>query len=195
MVGRVFGRLTVVSRHSSGPTRWTCKCECGAVTHPRQESLRSGHTTSCGCSRGLTTHGMTGHELYRTWARMKSRCLCPTDGDFHRYGARGISVCARWVESFASFVTDMGPRPSTRHSLDRIDNSGNYEPSNCRWATATEQSRNRRSTRLISYAGKTLSVTEWEEQMGLPIRTISNRINKHGWGHERAIVTPLRKNA
>lgn len=194
MIGEVFGRLTVVSLYAISPKRWTCQCACGATTNPRQESLRSGHTLSCGCLRrdAAFTHRLTGHELYKTWANMKARCGCPTDGDYHRYGARGIRVCDRWSDSFPDFLEDMGPRPSISHSIDRIDNSKGYSPENCRWATTKEQARNRRSTRLLSHDGQAMSVAGWEEKMGLRYGTISNRINKHGWTPARAITTPMK---
>jgi hypothetical protein len=190
MVGQRFGRLTVVSLFARAPTRWTCRCECGVTTHPRQESLRSGHTKSCGCARGLTTHGMTEHELYRTWAHIKERCFCPTSVDFPRYGGRGISMCSRWRGSIVAFVDDMGARPSPKHSIDRIDNDGDYEPGNCRWSTATEQARNRRSSHMLSHNGRTMTITEWELEMGLPRRVICGRINRQGWTPAQAITTP-----
>lgn len=123
---------------------------------------------------------------YRAWANMKHRCCNPAANGFSNYGGRGITVCERWVESFEAFLADMGPRPSPKYSLDRIDNAGNYEPQNCRWATATEQSRNRRGTANIPFDGRLVTVTELSEITGTPEHLLRNRLRR-GWPLERAI--------
>lgn len=167
LLGETFGRLTVVEPHGDiaradgrSCTTWLCQCECGVALVVKTESLRSGNTKSCGCLRAdaASVNGRRnrrhGHRLgpgnavptspeYRSWSSMVTRCENPRFKDFRHYGGRGISICARWRESFQTFLADMGPRPRGR-SLDRIDVDGNYEPGNCRWATAKQQRQNQR---------------------------------------------------
>lgn len=160
LTGQPFGRLTVTSRGPNGKhgeVRWHCRCTCGNETLVYAGNLRSGDTRSCGClSRELlvtrsTTHGAArvGAETpeYHAWHAMFQRCTNPHHASWEDYGGRGVTVCERW-QSFENFIADMGPRPSPKHSLDRTNNDGNYEPSNCRWATWNEQARNRRSADL-----------------------------------------------
>lgn len=126
---------------------------------------------------------------YNAWASMKSRCGNPHDPGYARYGGRGIGVCERWRASFASFLADMGPRPSPRHSLERRDNNGPYCPENCLWATAVEQARNRRNTRFLTV---TLPVAAWAERTGLRYKTFWRRLDL-GMTPETAVTRPLRK--
>jgi hypothetical protein len=125
---------------------------------------------------------------YRVWSSMKSRCLNPRDTRFDRYGGRGISVCARWL-SFDCFLADMGPRPSMSHSIERVDIDGNYEPSNCKWATPVEQARNTRRTARWTFRGETRSAKEWSEILGIPYQTLMTRVHVCGWTVERALAT------
>jgi hypothetical protein len=127
---------------------------------------------------------------YRVWAGMKVRCVNPNGQDWLLYGGRGIRVCERWSGSFAAFFEDMGPRPTSRHSIDRIDSDGHYEPANCRWATAKEQANNWKTrNRRITYNGETLTVPQWAERLGLTRESLRDRLDS-GWSIERAVTTP-----
>lgn len=125
----------------------------------------------------------------QTWASMRARCTNPKKSDYQYYGGRGITVCDRW-QSFENFLADMGEKPPGT-SLDRIDNSGNYEPSNCRWATRAEQMRNTRQTRMLTLNGKTQCVVDWERELGFKPVTITMRLRR-GWSVEKALTMPLR---
>jgi hypothetical protein len=130
------------------------------------------------------------HPLYATWCGMIQRCEYAKAAGYARYGGRGIRVCDRWRHDFAAFLADMGPRPTPRHTVDRVDNDGNYEPGNCRWATRTEQ-RNNIPGRLVwlTLNGETHTVTEWARLRGIDSFTLFRRVYR-GWTPERALVTP-----
>jgi len=138
--------------------------------------------------------GIRNHPLYDLWRAMVDRCHNPRAHGFKNYGGRGIVVCSRWRESFDDFVSDVGERPSRKHSLDRKDNDGNYEPGNVRWATRSEQARNTRFNRLLTAFGKTQTAEEWAIETGLPKSTLFNRIRR-GWPDEKVIGTPRQAKA
>lgn len=201
--GKKFGRLTIIDFAEIRYRRafWLCECVCGNVKIVDGIRLRSGKTRSCGClrremsaERGRrlnTIHGGSYTSEYRIWISMRSRCLDETHTSYHNYGGRGIKVCDRWRESFVSFLEDMGPRPSLQHSIDRIDNDGDYTPKNCRWATMKEQRRNSRQNRFIIAFGERRTLIEWSECYGIGPRTISRRL-EFGWPTEDAIARPVR---
>jgi hypothetical protein len=154
LTGQRFGRLFVVEFHGRRNRRsiWLCRCDCGALRHVEGLNLKAGNSRSCGClkteqSKNAARHGhcRTNRRTdeYKAWAQMLARVRATTGRRFLDYAGRGIGVCERWL-SFENFLADMGYRPSPKHSLDRINNDGDYEPSNCRWATASQQVANRR---------------------------------------------------
>ena len=131
---------------------------------------------------------------YRTWRAMKARCHNTIDPKCANYGGRGIRVCERWANSFEAFLEDMGRKPSPRHSIDRVDNDGNYEPSNCRWATPKEQANNqrlKRSARMVEWNGKTQTMSDWARELGISVTLIHYRLEK-GWSPAEAL-RPARK--
>lgn len=154
--GKRFGRLLVLNQTDSigGATAYECRCDCGTTKKVRGVSLRKGDTTSCGCARAERMaahqyrHGYYKTRTYNSWRAMLARCNDPKHRQYKDYGGRGIVVCPQWTE-FECFLADMGERPPGR-SIDRVDGDGNYEPGNCRWATRTEQNRNRRTTKRNS---------------------------------------------
>lgn len=136
-------------------------------------------------------HGMTGTKTFRSWGCMKQRCLNPKSPDYARFGGRGITICKAWIDSFEKFFADMGERP-TGKTLDRIDVNGNYTPANCRWSTISEQSRNRRNTRYVSYRGKRHSMYDLAEKHGIKPAMLISRLGS-GWSVEKALTSPVRK--
>lgn len=200
LVGQKFGRLKVVSHHSFNSawctTMWNCLCECGNTTVASSKHLRRGAKSSCGClkkellSQKRAKHKMTNSEEYKIWQGMKRRCYKPNYKGYSLYGGRGIIICERWLNSFENFFKDMGQRPTKIHSIDRYPNKdGNYEPTNCRWATPTEQARNIRSNVLITIDGETKCATEWSEKSNIPAELIMSRKRK-GWSDRNSVFLP-----
>lgn len=206
LTGQTFNRLTAVKRLGSknGQVLWECLCDCGNKSVVAGPQLANGSTKSCGCLRvevstGLCKalsfrHGMTDTATHKSWDSMKLRCINPAHNSYRNYGGRGISICDRWlgIHGFENFHADMGDRPRGM-TLDRIDVDGNYEPSNCRWATLKEQHRNTRTNRLITFNGETKTVTEFAEIHSINVGTLRSRL-QNGWDVETAITAPVRKN-
>lgn len=201
ITGQKFNSLTAVRwlRNTRYGAEWLCLCDCGTEREVRASNLRSGAVKSCGCKmrsrlRELrTTHGMSRTPEWNSWEAMLKRCRESAHKHFHRYGGRGISVCDRWL-SFENFYADMGPRPSPQHSIDRIDNDGNYEPANCRWATAVDQQNNRSTNIVLSLNGRSQSVALWARELGIPENTLRARV-RHGWADEDVLLRPVTKRA
>ncbi len=199
LIGQRFGRLVITApgpKRESGEARWCCRCDCGQERLVGGTSLRKGHTVSCGCfgrervSIAKTTHGQTRGKrspLYRLWMQMRVRCKRPG------YLILGVRICARW-DSFELFAADMvklGPKPSPHHSLDRKNNNGHYEPSNVRWATPSEQHRNKRNNRLLTFHDQTMCLAAWAERTKIPYSTLQMRLNV-GWSIAKALSQPLK---
>ncbi|MEX0779226.1 MAG: hypothetical protein WD037_05805 [Balneolales bacterium] len=158
LTGKRFGEWIVVNKgmcNKYGNIYWNVKCDCGTERSVQSHALRSGNSKSCGCSGRksqadkIKKHGRTKTTEYNIWNGMIRRCTNPKNKDYNRYGGRGIKVCTRWRNSFELFYSDMGDRPSLNHSIDRIDNNGNYELSNCKWSTWEEQNKNKRLPKKI----------------------------------------------
>lgn len=201
IAGQRFGWLVAVEvvRGANNCRMWHCLCDCGGSTRARSCDLKQLRVRSCGCYQRcvarqmFTTHGMAvggrrSPEL-ETWQHMLSRCYGSGDKRYKNYGGRGIRVCERWRVNCATFLADMGRRPTPQHSLDRIDNDGDYTPENCRWATRVEQRRNRRDNRRLVVNGETKTMSEWCAMFEVPIDRIRARL-KLGWPPRVALTAP-----
>ena len=192
-IGSRFDRWTVLEAASQRRTKavmWLCRCDCGTTREVSGSALRGGHSTSCGRCRpkaGPVKHGMTGTPLYRKWLSMIGRCTLPSQAGYSRYGGRGIEVCARWRE-FENFAADMSDSFVPGLTLDRIDSDGNYEPGNCRWVTQKQQMLNTSRNRVLTWSGKSQTVAEWAEELGLNRTTLNVRLHR-GWSVARALST------
>ena len=195
-----FGRLTVrgISRRyrdkgGCSVCMWHCICDCGGEIETRTNALWAGRTKSCGCFRTEVARAPKKHgrgkstdPTYRVWQKIKERCH---GTGHHRYSERGIKMCDLWRNDFAAFLADMGERPNQKHSIERIDNDGDYEPGNCRWATQREQMANVSYNRNITVGGETLHLTEWARRLGTSASAVFYRLQR-GWTEEEAVTTP-----
>lgn len=173
---------------------WFCKCDCGNNNIISANKLTSGKTKSCGCLKKETAkppvivkHGMSYSRLYQVWKDMKGRCCDLNNKRYANYGGRGIKVCDEWLtfENFCKWALSDGY--SDDLTIDRINNDGNYEPSNCRWATKKIQANNRRTNHLLTYKGETHTLKEWAEITGINYSTLVARINRLGWSIEKIL--------
>ena len=186
LAGQRFGRLLAlerVKRPGKPDWFWICECVCGRRVTRRGSALRRGDAVSCGCARAITntTHGLTrvGNIVpeYKAWRAMLRRCHNQHHRQYADYGGRGIRVCERWHE-FHNFVADMGPRPSAKHSIDRIDNDRGYEPGNCRWATSAQQMRNQRYNRWLIVRGQRMILADAATLLGVCPATVLRRARR-----------------
>ena len=204
-IGERFGKLIVIAptEKTKAGHRFICLCDCGGEKVCFASRLRAGMTKSCGClARGINSRGnpnltrKTHGERrgpngkptpeYVAWMHLIDRCNNPRNRAYANYGGRGIRVWPAWVESYEAFLADMGRKPTSAHSLDRIDVNGGYEPTNCHWATRTQQSQNARSNRVVSLRGRTICLSEACRQVGLPYDTVRARLER-GWSDARAL--------
>lgn len=202
LTGMDFGRLKVngyLGRIGANNC-WECLCACGDKCTVSGGNLKSGHTQSCGClhkeitSKTHKKHGKTKTPEYQIWAGMKDRCLSKKNISYPRYGGRGITVCNKWMKSFENFIADMGTRPSPDYSIDRINNNGNYEPSNCRWADQKTQANNTSRTIQLNIAGVTKPLTTWAEDCKLHRSVIISRLASGDSGEDLIRQSGLRTN-
>lgn len=197
LTGQTFNRWYVEKqldeRLRNGSIFYQCKCSCGNQSSVESSALRKGRSKSCGCLQleWATKHSMWNCPEYKTWVSMHQRCNNPNHTSYKDYGARGIKICDRWRNSFQHFYDDMGKRPSPNHTIDREDVNGNYELSNCRWATKKEQGRNKTNSRFFTYKGIKRCASEWCELYGMANSTFHNRIIK-GWSIEKTLETKIR---
>lgn len=202
--GEKFHYLTVLglARTASGRAGRLCRCVCGREIVTTSTRLRSGESKSCGCrsNEWRTKHGHSSVNgtrvptpMYRVWRAMIDRCTQKSYRGYHRYGGRGIKVCDRWSgdDGYKNFLADMGERPSGT-SIDRVNNDGNYEPSNCRWATAAEQSMNRSSNTLLEYDGRVQPLAAWAREFRIQSGTLIARL-RNGWPLEVALNRPVQQ--
>lgn len=196
LVGTTAGQWTILSLAPGAKKRFAVRCACGAESVVDAHSVYSGRSSRClACASAVrgpqhshgATRGRTMSPEYQSWRGMLERCSNPNHASFARYGGRGITVCQRWRESFEAFLSDMGPRPTRQHSIERKKNFLGYEPGNCVWATRLEQSLNKETTRRITVGNETLTLIEWARRSGLSPSTIHWRL-AHGWDPERAVA-------
>lgn len=199
--GDTFGKWTVITYEGiqNKRHRWICKCECGTRSSIEAYQLLAGRSTKCkDCHKRQIKHRIHGHTKkdgscsseYSSWASMIQRCNNPNKPSYARYGGRGIKVCERW-HTFAFFLEDMGLKSAPGMTIERRDNDGHYEPTNCYWADFYHQSRNRSSNRSITANGRTMLICEWAKQLGGSPGVIGWRLRK-GWTEEQAVTTPIR---
>lgn len=188
LTGMQFGRLTVLERRGSKDRQrmWLCRCSCGNERAMSTTRLLTKNRKSCGCiaadkARNRTKHGCArAGKLtpeFRTWVAMRERCTSQSHSAYPQYGGAGVRVCERWSE-FQNFLSDMGPKPSPKHSIDRIDNTKGYSPENCRWATRIQQNNNTQRNRMVTFQGVTKTMAEWARELGVNYYALRGRLNR-----------------
>ena len=203
LAGKKYGRLMVLEydgQNHRGKSMWKCLCDCGGTIIVTGAHLTSGHTQSCGCYGAeilkdrVTTHGMTKTRLYNIWQGMLKRCYYKGATSYRHYGDKGIVVCEKWhdFETFRDWAITHGY--SDDLTIDRIDNSGDYSPENCRWVDINTQLRNTSRNHFIEFNGETHCMKDWASILGINYRTLQQRVNVYGWSVERAFTTPIGNN-
>lgn len=196
LTNKKIGRWKVLkegTRDKNNHLRWLCKCECGVIKEVAGSSLRQGKSNSCGClksnlqSERNFKHGESDTRLYKIWGGIKSRVLNENDTSFEYYGGRGITICDEWIEFIPFRDWSLTNGYNDELSIDRIDVDGNYEPSNCRWISMEKQMSNMTTNNLITYNGKTKTLTEWSHSLGIKRSTLSHRINHQGMSIQEVI--------
>lgn len=195
LTGQRFGKLlaTSLNHYKNGFYYWECKCDCGKTKVIRTDSLVKGSTRSCGClasetaTKLFTKHNQAGTRLYMIWNSMKQRCENEKDTGYKNYGGRGISVCKEWEEFSPFFEWAIAHGYEDKLTIDRKDNDGNYNPTNCRWISVRDQNRNKRNNHLITYKNKTMCIRDWENELGFSRNLIQGRLNR-GWSIEKALT-------
>lgn len=210
LVGQRFGRRIVISfagwkHYPSGPRRqyWNCMCDCGTPCVVEHRVLLLNIAQSCGCLNreallaALTKHGYAlssgEHPLYHLWCAIRGRCYRKTCPAYKDYGARGIYMCERWRTSAANFIADMLPTWKPGLTIERRDNDGPYSPENCYWATRIEQANNKRTSRHITFEGRTQTVAQWAREKGIRMKILWARLFKQKWSVEKALTAPITK--
>ena len=195
LAGMHFGKLTVISRaeNKNGRVHWNCICDCGTACVVMSKHLISGHTQSCGClsliklAERACTHQMTNTKIYQTWCGIKTRCLNPNCKQYRNYGGRGITIFSEWINDFTAFYNYVSKLPNygeKGYTLDRIDNNGNYEPNNLRWADPNAQSRNKRNNIWVEYKGQKMILKDVAKLCGVSYNTLYKHY-KRGWSLEK----------
>lgn len=203
--GMRYGRLLVLGegeRNKQNIRRWSCRCDCGKIKNLKTFDLINGNVVSCGCySREKFTLMTTRHggasggkrtSEYQAWINAKKRCYYPKNKEFKNYGGRGIKMSSDWLNDYSKFISDMGQKPTSKHSLERIDVDGDYFKENCRWATMSEQNLNKRTNRIVSFDAKSQHLCLWAKEMKIKKSTLGSRI-KAGWSYEKILSQPVRK--
>ena len=213
LAGKKFGKLTVLEPAFTkyGKLHWKCLCDCGNFSYVNTQYLKNRNTQSCGClksevakrifSKLNTTHGETKTRLFNLWTRIKDRCYREKNPNYRNYGGRGIKMCDEWKDDFVKFRTwainsgykeELLKNGKNKWTIDRINNDGDYEPSNCRWVTIKQQCRNRRTNSFVEYNGEKYCYAELSENFNINKQIIQYRIS-HGWSINDTINTPVRK--
>lgn len=195
--GQRYGKLVVIERAPKHMAirgaLWLCQCDCGGLVVVPGGLLGYGRAKSCGrvqhVGEGRRSHGRTSSSEYNIWSGMLARCYNPKSHAYHLYGGRGIQMTSEWRDSFEAFYADMGPRPSPKHSIERVDNDAGYSAANCIWATADVQAKNRRCNLKITHVGKTQCLADWAKELNVNEDRLRARFNATGRDLEKALAS------